>query len=354
MIKLDKPRLVFWELTKRCNLKCVHCRADADNEIFKGELDTDNIKRVIDDIVLYSKPILILTGGEPLFRKDIFTIAEYSNNKGLRIALATNGTLIERDVALKIKKSGIQRVSISIDGKDARSHDSFRGIEGSFKKAIEGAGFLKVAGVEFQFNTTITRRNVGDLEDVIQLTEKSGAKALHIFMLVPVGCGADIAGTDMLSKEKYEEVLTWLYERMKSTSLEFKATCAPPYYRIIRQKAKQEGRTFSVETNGMSAMTRGCLAGTGVCFISNTGNVQPCGYLPVTAGNVNEKAFKEIWEESKLFNELRDLGNLKGKCGACGYRTVCAGCRARAFYETGSYLEEEPYCIYVPGKTVLS
>jgi AdoMet-dependent heme synthase len=348
MIKPDKPRLIFWELTKSCNLKCIHCRASADDAVFKGELDTDNIKRIIDDIASYSTPILVLTGGEPLFRKDIFEIAQYAGNKGFHLALATNGTLIEKDTAEKIKKSGIQRVSISIDGKDALSHDYFRGIDGSFNKAIKGAALLREEAVEFQFNTTITKRNVGELEGIIHLSEQSGAKALHIFMLVPVGCGVDIADTDMLSREKYEEVLNWLYKRMKTTTLEFKATCAPPYYRIIRQKAKEEGRTVSPKTDGMAAMTRGCLAGTGVCFISNTGNVQPCGYLPVTAGNLNEKPFKEIWEESGLFNELRDLGNLKGKCGRCGYRTVCAGCRARAYYERGDYFDEEPYCVYIP------
>ena len=351
MIKFDKPRLVFWELTKRCNLKCVHCRADADDEIFKGELDTDNVKRIIDDIASFAKPILVLTGGEPLYRDDIFTIADYANNKGFRLALATNGTLVTKAIASKIKDSGIQRVSISIDGKDAHSHDAFRGIDGSFKKALNGAAFLKEAGVEFQFNTTITKRNVEDLEDIIRLAETTGAKALHIFMLVPIGCGADIAETDMLSKEKYEEVLCWLYKRMKSTKLEFKATCAPPYYRIIRQKAKEEGRTISAEMDGMAAMTRGCLAGTGVCFISHRGDIQPCGYLPVSAGNINEKAFRGIWEESPLFKELRDLGNLKGKCGACGYKAVCAGCRARAYFATGNYLDEEPYCLYIPGKS---
>ena len=351
MINFDKPRLIFWELTKRCNLKCVHCRADAEDEVFEGELDTHNIKRIIDDIALFAKPILVLTGGEPLYRDDIFAITEYAKAKGFRIALATNGTLITKDIATKILESGIQRVSISIDGKDADSHDAFRGIEGSFQKALEGAAFLKEAGVEFQFNTTITKRNFGELEDIIRLAETTGAKALHIFMLVPVGCGADIAETDLLSKEKYEEVLIWLYKRMKSTKLEFKATCAPPYYRIIRQKAKEEGRTISVETDGMAAMTRGCLAGTGVCFISHRGNVQPCGYLPVSAGNVNETAFREIWEQSALFKELRDLGNLKGKCGACGYRPVCAGCRARAYFATGSYLDEEPYCLYIPGNS---
>ncbi len=350
MINSGKPRLIFWELTKRCNLKCIHCRAEALDKDFEAELDTNNVKQIIDDISSFAKPILVLTGGEPLFRKDIFTIAEYAGGKGLRTALATNATLIDRDVALRIKSAGIQRVSISIDGKDADSHDRFRGIPGCFNKAINGAEHLKETGIEFQFNTTITKRNIGELEDIIRLAEKMNAKALHIFMLVPVGCGVNIAGTEMLPKEEYEKALTWLYERMKKTVMEFKATCAPPYYRIIRQKAKQEGRNVSAETDGMSAMTRGCLAGSGVCFISHTGNMQPCGYLPVMAGNVTEKSFREIWENSRLFLELRDLANLRGKCGVCEYKTYCAGCRARAYYATGSYLDEEPYCVHMPKK----
>jgi AdoMet-dependent heme synthase len=350
MINSAKLRLIFWELTKKCNLKCIHCRAEALDKDFEFELDTNTVKHIIDDISSFAQPILVLTGGEPLFRKDIFTIAGYAAEKGLRTALATNATLIDRNIAFKIKSAGIQRVSISIDGKDAASHDGFRGIRGSFEKAIEGAGHLNDAEVEFQFNTTISKRNVGELEDIIVLAEKMNAKALHIFMLVPVGCGVNIAETEMLPKEKYEEVLNWLYERMKKTGMEFKATCAPPFYRIIRQKASQEDRTISVETDGMAAMTRGCLAGSGVCFISHTGNVQPCGYLPVTAGNVTQKSFKEIWEKAPLFLELRDLNNLRGKCGICEYKAFCAGCRARAYYETGSYLDEEPYCVYVPKK----
>jgi AdoMet-dependent heme synthase len=352
MMNSSKPRLIFWELTKRCNLKCIHCRAEARDQDFDFELNTDTVRQIIDDITSFSQPILVLTGGEPLFRRDIFDIAGYALEKKLRTALATNATLIDTDIALRIKSAGIQRVSISIDGKDAASHDGFRGITGSFDKALRGAEHLKNAGVEFQFNTTISKRNVGELEEIIALAEKMNAKGLHIFMLVPVGCGVNIAEAEMLSKEKYEEVLSWLYERMKKTSMEFKATCAPPYYRIIRQKAKQEGRILTIETDGMAAMTRGCLAGSGVCFISNNGNVQPCGYLPVTAGNVTQKSFKEIWEKSPLFLELRNLNNLHGKCGICEYKTFCAGCRARAYYATGNYLDEEPYCVYVPKKAL--
>ncbi len=349
MMNLKSPRLVFWELTKRCNLRCAHCRAEAGDEIFEGELGTQGIKQIMDDIASFANPIVVLTGGEPLFRKDIFEIAGYGRAKGFRLALATNGTLIGREKAAEIK-SFFDRVSISIDGRDAASQYSFWWIPGSFEAALNGARLLKEAGVEFQFNTTITKRNVGELEEIIQLSECAGAKALHIFMLVPVGCGVELAESEMLSKEKYEEVLGWLCERMKKTGMEFKATCAPPYYRIIRQKAREEGRKITVETDGMAAMTRGCLAGSGVCFISHRGEVQPCGYLPLSAGNVTKTAFRKIWEESPLFLELRDLANLKGKCGICEYRAFCAGCRARAYYEYGDYLAEEPYCIYQPAR----
>ncbi len=342
------PRLIFWELTKRCNLKCAHCRAEADDSLFEGELGAGAVKKIIDDIASFAKPILVLTGGEPLYRKDILEIAAYAKEKDLRTALATNGTLVDRGTAGKIASAGISRVSISIDGKDARSHDGFRGIPGSFDKALDGARNLKEAGVEFQFNTTITRRNVNDIEAILSLAENEGARALHLFMLVPVGCGVEIVGTDMISKEKYEEVLLWFSRRSRETKLEFKATCAPHYYRILRQEARREGRKISFETDGMAAMTRGCLAGSGVCFISHRGDIQPCGYLPLVAGNVTAVPFRDIWEKSELFTELRDLSHLKGKCGPCEYKSFCAGCRARAYYQTGDYMDEEPYCVYIP------
>ncbi len=344
----DKPRLIFWELTKRCNLTCRHCRAEAEDIDYSGELSPEQIKSVIDDIATVSNPILVLTGGEPLYRKDIFDIASYAGGKKLRVALASNGTLIDADIARQIKAAGIARVSISIDGSSAESHDSFRGITGSFDDAVKGARLLKDAGVEFQFNTTITKRNVDEIDDILAFAEAEGAAALHIFMLVPVGCGVEIAETDMITSEKYEEVLNWFYDRSKETKMEFKATCAPHYYRVIRQRASEEGRKLSMEQDGMAAMTRGCLAGSGVCFISHRGDVQPCGYLPLVAGNVIETPFQKIWDDSQLFRDLRDVSILEGKCGDCGYRMVCGGCRARAFYETGSHLDEEPYCVYEP------
>ncbi len=350
MMNKNIPRLIFWELTKRCNLNCAHCRAEAEDIDYSGEIGIDGVKKIIDDITSKYSPILILTGGEPLFREDIFEIASYAAEKKLRVALATNGTLITDESAKKIKAAGIARASISIDGSSASSHDGFRGITGSFEKALNGARLLKQNGVEFQFNMTVTKRNIGEVEDILALALEEGASALHLFMLVPVGCGVEIAETDMISAEKYEEVLHWFYDRSREVNIEFKATCAPHYYRIIRQRAKDEGRTLSFETDGMAAMTRGCLAGTGVCFISHRGEVQPCGYLPLSAGNVTKTPFPEIWEKAEVFRTLRDFGTLKGKCGICEYKGVCGGCRARAFYAERDMLGEEPYCLHKPIK----
>jgi heme b synthase len=343
------PRLIFWELTAQCNLKCVHCRAVAMPEKMKGELSTAEIFKIIDDIAKLYKPILVLTGGEPLYREDIFDIASHAVSKGLRVALATNGTLIDERIAKKIKDAGILRVAISIDGGDANVHDSFRGIPGSFDAAMNGLKFVKKAGVETQINSTIAKHNVHQVADIFNLALGMKVNALHYFMLVPVGCGVMIADSEMLPAQQYEEVLNWLYDQfIAHKDIELKATCAPHYYRIIRQRAKQDGIKLSFETHGMAAMTKGCLAGSAVAFISRLGVVQPCGYLPAAAGNLKKQTFEDVWEHSKIFHDMRDPSLLKDKCGACEYRAVCAGCRARAYYQTGDYLDEEPYCIYVP------
>lgn len=349
----DIPRLIFWELTKKCNLACVHCRAESEQIDYSGELDTEAVKAVVDSISSEYKPIMVLTGGEPLYRDDIFTISRYCADRGLRVALATNGTLVDGPTASMIRESGIMRVSISVDGSDAAVHDGMRGIPGAFDRVMEGIARLRDAGVEFQINTTVTKRNEHQLDDILDLSRRIGAKALHLFLLVPVGCGIQIAETDMISPDRYEEILNWFYDRSRTTDLELKATCAPHYYRVIRQRARQEGRKLSFETDGMAAMTRGCLAGSGVCFISHRGDVQPCGYLPLVAGNVTVTPFPDIWKNSELFRVLRDADALKGRCGDCEYRVVCGGCRARAYYESGDYLAEEPFCVHRPaGKSV--
>ncbi len=348
--KKNELRLVFWELTARCNLKCIHCRAEAQTERQEDELSTKKCFNVIDELCKFSSPILILTGGEPLYRDDIFEIADYATGKGLRVALATNGTLVDVKTAQRIKESGIKRVSISLDGANAQTHDSFRMIPGSFESAFKGIKNLQSEGIEVQVNTTIARHNENEVKDILELALQNNIKALHIFMLVPVGCGVQIADSQMLDKQKYEDILSWFYDKTMKLrgKIELKATCAPHFFRIMHKRAKDEGITITPETHGMAAVTKGCLAGSGVMFISRKGIVQPCGYLPVQAGDVTKQSAEKIWSSSEVFLNLRDTGLLKGKCGICEYKKVCEGCRARAYYEKGDYMEEEPYCIYEP------
>ena len=342
-------RLVFWETTAGCNLECIHCRRiDVSLELAQDDMTTEESKAFIDSLAEFAKPILVLSGGEPLFRPDIFELAQYATDKGLTVAMATNGTLVTAEVARKMKESGVRRVSISLDGATSETHNEFRKIEGSFEDAIRGLHLCQEAGVETQINSTIARHNVHEVEDLYQLAQDLGAKAMHIFMLVPVGCGVEIAEDQMLPADQYEEVLNWFYDISKEKKLETKATCAPHYFRIMRQRAKEEGIRITPQTHGMAAMTKGCLAGTAVCFVSHKGEVFPCGYLPVHCGNVKTQPFREIWEESVVFGDLRDPEQLEGKCGLCEFKKVCEGCRARAYYEAGSYLAEEPYCIYEP------
>ncbi|HUV04872.1 MAG TPA: heme b synthase [Armatimonadota bacterium] len=345
-------KLVFWEVTSACNLRCVHCRACPAEQGSSDELTTDEGKRLIDQIASFSKPVLVLSGGEPLIRLDVFEIAAYGTSRGLRVALATNGTLVTPEVAGRIKEAGIQRVSVSIDGATAASHDEFRRLPGAFEEAWRGIESIKAAGIPLQINTTVAKHNVRELPEILNLAIERGAAALHIFLLVPTGCGKEIADEEMIAPQEYERVLNWLYERSKDAKIGLKATCAPHYFRIMRQRAKEEGAEMTLESHGFEAMTKGCLAGSGVCFVSHRGEVYPCGYLPVLAGSIRQQHFRDIWDNAEVFEALRDEDNLRGKCGYCEFRRVCMGCRARAYACTGNYLDPEPYCIYEPQRTI--
>jgi len=340
-------RLVAWEVTRNCNLNCVHCRAAATCGPYTGELGTDAALKLVDEIVLTGSPIVILTGGEPLLRDDIFDIAQYGTQKGLRMVMAPNGTLITAASAKQMVDSGIQRISISLDGASAESHDRFRQVDGAYEGALSGIAHAKAAGLAFQVNTTITQANLEEIEKIHHLAEELGAVAHHIFLLVPTGRGKYIVDQE-ITAEQYEKTLNWFYDQRDKTRMQLKATCAPHYYRILRQRARQEGKKVTFQTHGLDAVTRGCLGGTGFCFISHRGVVQPCGFLDVNCGDVSKTPFHEIWKTSKVFQDLRNFAALKGKCGACEYNRVCGGCRARAYEATGDYMAEEPLCSYQP------
>jgi len=343
------PRLIAWEITKRCNLKCKHCRASACDIEYPDELTTEECYRVLENIASFAKPIIILTGGEPMTRKDIYDIAKYGTSLGLKMVMAPCGHLIDKENTQKILDSGITRISLSIDGADSATHDAFRQVEGAYNTVINAAKTAKESGLEFQVNTTITKHNYKQIEDIFQLAINIGAVGFHPFLLVSTGRGKDLADFE-ISPDEYENVLTWFYNKSKNTPINLKPTCAPHYYRIFRQKEKEAGRTVTVESHGMNAMTKGCMGGQSFAFISNTGKVQICGFLETEAGDLKQNSFnfESIWETSDLFLKMRDIDHYNGRCGYCEYRKVCGGCRARAFATTGNYLDEEPYCIYEP------
>jgi heme b synthase len=343
----NKVRMIAWEVTRSCNLNCAHCRAAASCGPYSGELSTDKCFKLIDEIAAVSSPVIILTGGEPLLRPDIFQIAAYGTDKGLRMVLATNGTLVTPSVARKMIESGIKRVSISIDGKDAHSHDAFRQEKGAFAGAMAGIEALKAAGMEFQINTTITSVNLDQIKDILELAKSLGAAAHHIFLLVPTGRGKDLAGQAITAAD-YEETLMWFHQESMNCEIQLKATCAPHYFRIMHQNKSKEAEPKKKAGGHFQEATRGCLGGISFCFISHVGQVQPCGYLELDCGNVKKKSFANVWENSEVFRNLRDYSKYGGKCGRCEFIKVCGGCRARAYEKTGDYLAEEPLCLYEP------
>ena len=356
-IAVIKPRLnlVAWEITRSCNLSCAHCRASAVNERNPDELSTVDCYRLIDEIIEVGKPILILTGGEPLARSDVFDIARYAVLKGLRVVMGTNGTLISDQIANELKNVPISRIAVSLDFPDAALQDKFRGQAGAFATAMSGIAAIQKAGIELQINCTLTKLNISYLDQLLQIALNMGAVAFHPFFLVPTGRGKGLEDVE-LSSEEYEKTLNWIYSKQLElgNKIFFKPTDAPHYLRIMKQRQSQLTAQGCSDTGLQNShghahsITRGCLAGTGFCFISHTGIVQGCGYLDIEAGNVKNQTFGKIWSDSPIFNALRDLTNIKGKCGNCEYKRICGGCRARAYEATGDCLEAEPYCLYQP------
>ena len=352
-------RLLFWESTIKCNLTCAHCRRIETDEAAPEDMSTEQAKGLIDQLAELGEhqgfmPVLVFSGGEPLCRDDIFELIAYALSKCLLLALATNGTLVDQAKAQRIKQAGIHRVSVSLDGTTGESHNKLRQLEGSFEDAIEGIGCLKKAGVPFQINVTLTRHNAHQLDDVFVLAKDLGAVAVHLFMLVPVGCGEEFAKEDMLSSDEYEEMMKRIAMIEVSQDLQVKVTCGPHYERVVKQAGlRKEAQKPDIPAGGHPVgkpvgSSKGCLAGTSVIFVGHRGDVFPCGYLPVNCGNVLKTQLEKIWLENTDLARMDDTEKLTGKCGICGYRKVCGGCRARAYAATGDYMSEEPFCGYVP------
>lgn len=343
-----EPKWIAWEITGRCNLKCVHCRASADMDAAEGPT-IEQARSFLEDVKAFANPVVVVSGGEPLLREDVFEIIVFGGSLGLRMCMATNGTLVTEQVCKKLKDAGIKMVSLSLDGATREVHDNFRDQDGAFEGVMRAVKLFNEYKIPFLINSSFTRRNQEEIPKVYDLAKKLGATAWYMFMIVPTGRGKEIID-ELITKEDYEKLLDWHYQMEKEEhDMLVRPTCAPMYYRIFRQKAKEEGidfkrRNLSFSTGG----SKGCLAGQLIALIDHKGNLQPCSYFPKSAGNVYEQSFARIWENSPLLKDLRDFKKYRGKCGACEYLSVCGGCRARAYLMDGDYLGEEPFCSYVP------
>ncbi len=350
------PRLIAWEVTRQCTLNCRHCRASAQNIPYQNELTFEECQRVLNALCEFTPPpIVILTGGDPLMRDDIDDIIRSGTQQGLRMVIALCGEFLSPERMQRLQDSGILKISFSLDGSTADTHDAFRGQPGSFDAVFRGIEYAKAVGIPFQMNSTISKLNVNELPDILNLAVQAGADAFHPFLLVPTGKAKDLLDLE-LAPDEYETTLRWIAAQSVVQPIMVKPTCAPHYYRIIRQErhfrpaSSHPGGSAHAHGHGFSAMTKGCLGGQGFAFISHVGKVQICGFLEIECGDLRQENFdfKRIWDTSPLLQEIRDIDNYHGKCGVCEFRQVCGGCRARAYSMTGDYLASEPFCTYMP------
>nr|WP_315363678.1 TIGR04053 family radical SAM/SPASM domain-containing protein [Cytobacillus firmus] len=355
------PFIVIWELTRACQLKCLHCRAEAQYRRDPRELSFEEGMALIDQIREMNNPMLVFTGGDPLMRQDVFDIAEYAVKKGVRVSMTPSATPnVTKEAIEKAKQVGLARWAFSLDGPNAEIHDHFRGTSGSFDLTIERIKYLHELEIPVQINTVISRYNIDYLEEMAKVVEELKCVLWSVFFLVPTGRGQE---KDMISPVEHEKVFTWLYNLSKKVSFDIKTTAAQHYRRVvIQQKMKeakdqnediqyldaltQQGLTGSID--GLGRAPKGVNDGNGFVFISHIGDVYPSGLLPVKAGNVREQPLAEIYRESPIFKDLRNPDKYKGKCGQCEFRYVCGGSRSRAFAMTGDYMESEPFCVYIP------
>jgi radical SAM protein len=343
------PFTIAWEVTRACAYACAHCRAEAEPKRDPRELDTEEAKALIDDLAGFeTRPILVLTGGDPLMRRDIFELAAHATERGLRVALTPTATALATRARMeKAHDAGVRRVAFSIDAPDAALHDRFRGFSGSFERTLQGVDAASGAGLPLQVNTTVCTLNAQTIESMVPLLERLGVVQWSVFFLVPTGRGRRLA---MLSAEGHERLIERLDRLSPELPFDLKITAAPQHRRIVAQRTgggelAGAGYRFA---DGLRRPAKGVNDGRGFMFVSRLGEVMPSGFLPLAAGNVREDSAVRIYREAPLFRELRDPGALRGKCGRCEFREVCGGSRARAYAVSGDPLAEDPSCPYRP------
>lgn len=352
--ELPPPYLISYAVTRKCNLKCKHCYSDAKEERAEDELSTEEAKKVLDELVNLGIKLLIFDGGEPLCREDFLDIAKYASEKGLRIVIGSNGTLINMDVAEKMKSSGIMAVQISIDGAKPQTHDWFRGEQGAFEKALEGAKACKEVNLPFQFGMTIRRGNLNEIPDMLKLAVNCGAIAAEFFDLVPVPRVKKEIPDEILRPDERRKIMEWLAEAQRDCPIIIRVPGCPMYTLILQEKNIQPKYFPANLLKRIPYYERGCAAGIphGYLTILPNGDVIPCMLLQIKIGNVKKESITQLWNNSPILSKLRNRNLLEGKCGQCIYRDRCAGCRGRAYEETGDILAADPGCWLNTGSIV--
>ncbi len=338
--KMTKPRFIAFEVTRRCRYACRHCRAHAGFQENEAELTTSQCKRILNSIAEFDRCTIILTGGEPMERSDIYSLIRYGKGAGLHMVMATCGYKIDDKSMTKLKEAGIEAMSFSLDGATAAAHDDFRGADGAFDNVMTAAAIAKKYHVRFQINMTVSKINVDEIGGVMRLAKELGAECFDAFILVPTGRGEQIAA-EVLDPVEYEVLLNELLRLKLESQMRLHVTCGPQFSRICQL----------ADARGLTEKVRGCLGGKEFAFISYRGDVQICGFLGISAGNLvsNHYNFAQIWLGSNFLRDVRDTSKYASPCGNCEYVGVCGGCRARAYAMTGDYLGKDPICAYKPG-----
>ena len=343
----QSPMLVIWEVTQACDLACVHCRASAQPERNPEELTTEQGYRLLDEIRSFGNPLMVFTGGDPLKRPDLFELIRYAVKIGLKTNVTPSATpLLTAEAVDRFKEVGISRMAISVDGHDAASHDDFRGIPGTFDRAMQALSHARDIGLDTQFQTTVTRRNMAHLPAIADIVTEMRSKMWSLFFLIVTGRALE---NDDLLPEEYEKVFEFMYDLSKTASFGIKTTEAMHYRRYVAQRMKAEhGAERSAPAREVAFRTAGVSDGKGFVFVSHKGEIYPSGFLPVTGGNVLKDSLTDVYRNSDLFRTLRDTSAREGKCGICEYQKICGGSRSRAYALTGDFLASDPRCVYQP------
>ena len=343
----QSPLLVIWEVTQACDLACVHCRASAQPNRHPEELSTEQGYRLLEEIKSFGDPLMVFTGGDPLKRPDLYDLIRHSVRIGLRTNVTPSATpLLTADAIRRFQEAGIARMAISLDGPDAATHDDFRGIPGTFDRAMFALREARRIGLDTQLQTTVTQRNLARLPEIAEIAREVGTKMWSLFFLIVTGRAES---QDDLLPEQYEQVFEFMYNLSKSAPYGIKTTEAMHYRRYVAQRMKSEHRNAPSEAAGAVVWrTAGVSDGKGFVFVSHRGEIYPSGFLPLRGGNVLESSLTDVYRNSDLFKTLRDTTQREGKCGICEYQKICGGSRSRAYALTGNYLAEDPRCVYQP------